>query len=137
MPEQSPKYFGIVMRITTLEWGRGLFLPPPQIDTINHISLAPSQIQRSMNCVRFLFSFILRSWLRMDCQSFEELLNLVNKAKYYNCKGTHFIMTAVSDGGVWNKCSLCEAITGNKLNLPDTEPLSSRTTPIPYNVCCR
>ena len=38
----------------------------------------------------------------------------------------------ISDGGVWNKCSLCEAITGNKLNLPDTEPLSSRTTPTPY-----
>ena len=40
----------------------------------------------------------------------------------------------ISDGGsgVWNKCSSCEAITGNKLNLPDTEPLSSRNTPIPY-----
>ena len=40
----------------------------------------------------------------------------------------------ISDGGsgVWNKCSLCEAITGNKLNLSDTEPLSSRNTPIPY-----
>ena len=40
----------------------------------------------------------------------------------------------ISDGGVWNKCSLCEAITGNKLNIPDTEPLSSRNTPIPI-VC--
>ena len=32
----------------------------------------------------------------------------------------------ISDGGVWNKCSLCEAITGNELNLPDTESLSSK-----------
>ena len=70
---------------------------------------------------------------------------------YYNYKGTHsIVMMAVvdadlmfryidigtngriSDGGVWNKCSLCKAITGNKLNIPDAEPLPSRNTPIPY-----
>ena len=71
--------------------------------------------------------------------------------KQNKCNGTHSTVTMtvvdadlmfryidvgtndrIRDGGVWNKCSLCEAITGSKLNLPDTEPLLSRNTPILY-----
>lgn len=38
----------------------------------------------------------------------------------------------ISDGGVFRKTSFNEALINNKLNLPSSNPLPSRTVPVPY-----
>ncbi|KAJ8353296.1 hypothetical protein SKAU_G00208630 [Synaphobranchus kaupii] len=40
----------------------------------------------------------------------------------------------VSDGGVWNKTTLCQALMGNKLHIPPPSPLPGRIKPVPFVV---
>lgn len=70
---------------------------------------------------------------------------------YYNYKNTHSIVLMalvdasytftyvdvgcngrVSDGGVFNNCSLSSALINNELDLPHPRPLPGREKPIPY-----
>lgn len=40
----------------------------------------------------------------------------------------------VSDGGVWKKTTLCQALMENKLHIPPPSPLPSRSKPVPFVV---
>lgn len=40
----------------------------------------------------------------------------------------------ISDGGVFNNCSLYAALENKNLNLPSDEPLPMREKPVPYVV---
>ena len=38
----------------------------------------------------------------------------------------------ISDGGVWNKCSLMKSMENGTQNIPDLKPLPFSTEPVPY-----